>query len=40
MEGKVRYEDPSQPYVVHQCSKCNQNMVVTAAGNTKHICSK
>ena len=40
MEGKPRYQNPDQPYVVIKCADCNQNTVVTASGITKHVCLK
>jgi len=40
MEGKPRQNDPSQPFQVVRCVKCEQNMVVTAQGNSRHKCSK
>ena len=40
MEGKPRQNDPSQPYSVVRCVKCEQQMVLTAQGNSSHKCQK
>jgi hypothetical protein len=40
MEGKPRTQDVTQPFQVVKCVKCEQQMVLTAQGNSSHKCQK